>query len=155
MKVKFVIAGLGVLLIPAFILTSCQSNERKEEMAKENVEMAEENLKEVRTSINEDNEKAANAQEWKEFKMEANAKIEKNNEKIAELRVKLVKPGSTMDPIYEKRIKNLELKNANLSAKIEEYEKSQSNYEVFKREFNADMDELGQAFKDFTTDNVK
>jgi len=155
MKIKFVIAGLGLLLIPGFILTGCQSNERKEEMAKENVATAKENLNEVRASNNEDAEKAANEQEWKEFKMEANAKIEENNEKISEIRLKLVKPGTTMDPIYEKRIKNLETKNANLQAKVEEYEKSQSDYEAFKREFNADMDELGQSFKDFSKDNVK
>jgi len=155
MKIKFVTAGLGLLLIPGFILTGCQSNERKEEMAKENVATAKENLNEVRASNNEDAEKAANEQEWKEFKMEANAKIEENNEKISEIRLKLVKPGTTMDPIYEKRIKNLETKNANLQAKVEEYEKSQSDYEAFKREFNADMDELGQSFKDFSKDNVK
>jgi len=155
MKIKFVIAGLGLLLIPGFILTGCQSNERKEEMAKENVATAKENLNEVRASNNEDAEKAANEQEWKEFKMEANAKIEENNEKISEIRLKLVKPGTTMDPIYEKRIKNLETKNANLQAKVEEYEKSQSDYEAFKREFNADMDELGHSFKDFSKDNVK
>jgi len=155
MKIKFVIAGLGLLLIPGFILTGCQSNGRKEEMAKENVATAKENLNEVRASNNEDAEKAANEQEWKEFKMEANAKIEENNEKISEIRLKLVKPGTTMDPIYEKRIKNLETKNANLQAKVEEYEKSQSDYEAFKREFNADMDELGQSFKDFSKDNVK
>ena len=31
----------------------------------------------------------------------------------------------------------------------------QSNWESFKREFNHDMDEIGQALKDLTVDNKK
>jgi DNA-directed RNA polymerase subunit N (RpoN/RPB10) len=33
------------------------------------------------------------------------------------------------------------------------YEKSQSDWEAFKREFNHDMEELGKALKDLTVDN--
>ncbi len=29
------------------------------------------------------------------------------------------------------------------------------NWEIFKKEFNHDMDELGKAFKDLTVKNVK
>lgn len=35
------------------------------------------------------------------------------------------------------------------------YEKSQSDWETFKREYNHDMDELGNALKDLTVDNKK
>jgi hypothetical protein len=38
---------------------------------------------------------------------------------------------------------------------MDTYEKKQSDWESFKREFNHDMDELGQALKDLTVDNKK
>jgi len=42
-----------------------------------------------------------------------------------------------------------------MRARLVAYEKSQSNWESFKREFNHDMDEIGQALKDLTVDNKK
>ncbi|MBK6283604.1 MAG: hypothetical protein IPF54_14015 [Draconibacterium sp.] len=47
----------------------------------------------------------------------------------------------------------LEQKNNILRAKIESYESNQTDWESFKREFNHDMEELGMAFKDLTSDN--
>lgn len=46
-------------------------------------------------------------------------------------------------------------KNAELKAKIAAYETEQSDWEAFKREFNHDMDELGNALQDFDKDNAK
>lgn len=63
------------------------------------------------------------------------------------------KPGKTLDPLYKSRIDALELKNQELKSRLEAYEKNQSNWETFKREFNHDMDELGVALADFTVDN--
>lgn len=58
-----------------------------------------------------------------------------------------------LDPLYEKRIETLEQQNKDFRKKIEDYEKSQTDWEIFKREFNHDMDELGKALKDLTVDN--
>ena len=95
------------------------------------------------------------AEEWKEFKNDSEIKIRNNEIRIAELKAKMNKPGTTLDPLYEKRIDTLEKKNRDLKARIADYEKSQSDWQTFKREFNHDMDELGQALKDFTVDNKK
>ena len=65
------------------------------------------------------------------------------------------KSGKTLDAVYEQRIDTLEKKNRDLKARVDAYDKSQSDWESFKREFNHDMDELGQAFKDLTVDNKK
>jgi hypothetical protein len=35
------------------------------------------------------------------------------------------------------------------------YDKSQSNWESFKREFNHDMDEIGKSLEDLTVDNKR
>jgi hypothetical protein len=49
----------------------------------------------------------------------------------------------------------LEQKNASLKTKIENYENNQTDWQSFKREFNADMSQLGKALKDLTVDNKK
>lgn len=63
------------------------------------------------------------------------------------------RPGKTLEPMYEKRIITLQEKNMEMRARLDNYEKSQSDWESFKREFNHDMDELGQSLKDITVDN--
>jgi hypothetical protein len=65
------------------------------------------------------------------------------------------KPGEILDPLYSKRITTLEQQNKDLRVKLYAYEKSQSNWESFKREFNSDMDAIGEAFKNLTVDNKR
>ena len=42
-----------------------------------------------------------------------------------------------------------------MNARIAAYDKSQSDWESFKREFSHDMDGLGQAINDLTVNNKK
>ena len=65
------------------------------------------------------------------------------------------KPGEIFDSIYEKKITDLELQNKEMRSRLVAYENSQSNWETFRREFNHDMDAIGQALKDLTVDNKK
>ena len=95
----------------------------------------------------------ATAEEWATFKSESEVKIRDNEIRITELTVKMNKPGETFDELYKNKIANLELQNREMRTRLIEYEKSQSNWETFKREFNHDMDELGKALKDLTVDN--
>ena len=97
--------------------------------------------------------KVANAEEWRVFKSDAEIKIKENEVRIGELKVKMKKSGKTFDAMYEKNIIALEQKNKDLRTKISNYESNQSDWEAFKREFNHDMDELGQAIKDLTVNN--
>jgi len=135
------------------LFTGCQSPAQKEEAARNNVLEAKQDLKEVQNDANAEAKKVANAQEWETFKNDAELIIRNNEIRIAELKVKLNKPGTTLDPIYEKKIELLEQQNKDLKKRIEDYEKNQSDWETFKREFNHDMEELGKALKDLTVDN--
>lgn len=57
---------------------------------------------------------------------------------------------------YNEEIVKLELKNENLKVKIATYQgENKANWEAFKREFNHDMEEFGNAFKTLTTKDVK
>jgi hypothetical protein len=142
-------------VITAFIFTSCDSAAKKEETAKENVQDAKQELKEAQKDANAEAQKTATAEEWKAFRAETEARISHNEAMIAELRIRLKKPGKILDPLYAKQIEDLQKRNIELRARLDNYEKKQSDWETFKREYNHDMDELGHSLKDFTVDNKK
>ncbi len=142
-----------IAAIAGISLTSCQTNSQKEEAAQENLQDAQDDLEEVKADSEAEAVKVADAEEWIAFKLEQNEKIKNNDEHIAELKIKLNKPGKVLDPIYEKRIETLQAKNADLKARMLGYEKTQTDWAKFKEEFNHDIDELGKSLKDFGTDN--
>ncbi|MEO8086794.1 MAG: hypothetical protein ABI763_08245 [Bacteroidota bacterium] len=138
---------LLVALAAANIFTSCNSDEKKVEDAKENVQEAKQDLQDAKTELNA---------EYPAFKADAEVKIAENEKRITELKEKLAKPGTaTFDGMRQKRIEQLEQKNADLRSKLYAYEKEHSDWETFKREFKHDMDGIGEAFKDIGKDNTK
>ncbi|MFA5973374.1 MAG: hypothetical protein WC780_13575 [Lentimicrobiaceae bacterium] len=146
MKKTIITIAVASILIAGSVFTSCKSPAQKEDAAQQN-------LTEAQNEANIESQKVATAEEWAAFKNEADAKIKSNEDRIAELNVKLNKPGKILDPIYKKRIETLEEQNRHLKVRLDVYEKNNSDWETFKREFNHDMDELGKALKDFTVDN--
>ena len=146
---------LGTVFCLGFIATGCQSSSEKLENANEKVAEAREDLQDAKEDANKVAVQVANAEQWKEFRTETEIKIKNNEIRIGELRAKIKKPGTAMDAEYAKRIDTLEQKNKELKDRMDNYETNQSDWEAFKREFNHDMDELGQAMKDLTVDNKK
>lgn len=148
-----------VLAVATFIagnvFTSCKSNTEKEEDAVENVQDAKENLEDVTEDINNDAITKANDEEWQTYKAEANKTIAENEARIVALKNAKNKPGTTFDATYKKNIESLEDRNAALKSKIEDYENNQTDWSSFKREFDSDMNELGEALKDLTVNNKK
>ena len=144
---------VSLMVLAIAILGGCQSSTDKVEKAKENVEEAKEELQEVKADAHADAVKVANEEEWRVFKAETELKIKENEKRIAELRAKMKNSGKTFDAMYEKNIDTLEQRNKDLRNRMTGYESNQSDWEAFKREFNHDMDELGQALKDLTVNN--
>ena len=72
------------------------------------------------------------------------------------LKLKIKTSEKSIDNQYEKNIEALEQKNKNLKEKMKTYKKGvNSDWQSFQREFNHDMDELGNALKDLTVNNKK
>lgn len=145
------------LVIAAFligsIVTSCKPNTEKEQAAQDNVDSAKVAVTEAEDDLDEA-KRVATAEEWQEFKDATNVKIEENNAKITELKLKIKKTGKDIDKAYQKNIDTIEQKNKNLKAKMDSYKNDvNSDWQSFKREFNHDMDELGQSLKNFTVNN--
>jgi DNA repair ATPase RecN len=155
MKKNIFILAVTITIMAGTIFTSCQSSIQKQEAAKAKVRDAKQDLNAAQKDANAAAQVVATAEEWKAFRSESELKIRDNEIRITELNVKMKKPGEIFDAIYEKKITNLEQQNKEMRARLVAYEKSQSNWESFKREFNHDMDAIGQALKDLTVDNKK
>ena len=135
------------------VLTSCQNTTKKEEAAQDNVENARENLDDAKEELS-DARKEATHEEWDAFRASTDATITANENRILDLKARMKNTGSSIDTEYARRIAILEQKNNDMKAKIEGYKKdSKDDWESFKKEYNRDMDELGQAFKNLTVDN--
>jgi len=143
------------MLIVSGSFIGCQSPTEKKEAAEKDLQNAKEDLQKAQNEVADSLHRAATAEEYEAFKADAQIRINKNNDRIAELRVKKSKPGKTLDEYYESRITALEKRNRELKDKIDMYDRSQSNWAEFKREFNHDMDELGKAIDDLFVDNKK
>jgi outer membrane murein-binding lipoprotein Lpp len=148
---------LFTLVITTFmagtVLTGCQNTSKKEEAAQDNVEDARENLDDAKEELTEAR-KAATEEEWNAFKASTNATITENEMRIAEMKASMRKTGKSIDEEYAQKIDALEQKNNDIKATIKTYKNdSSSDWESFKQEYNRDMDELGEAFKNLTVDN--
>lgn len=130
---------LMMSIIAGIALTSCKSAQQKEATANQNVTDAKQNLRDVQ---------ASNAEDWKVFKAESQAKIVENDKKIADLKVKMNKPGNTFDGMYRSRMEKLEAKNTELKSKLNSYDGNETEWKTFKRDFNREMDEMGKNIKD-------
>jgi hypothetical protein len=155
MNKTIITLAITSMLVAGSVFTSCKSPAQKEDAAQAKVEDAQQDLNAAQDKADAATLKVATAEEWKIFKTESEIKIRDNEIRIAELKAKMKKPGKVFDSMYEKRIDALEQQNRDLRLRMETYEKSQSDWETFKAEFNHDMDELGKALKDLTVDNKK
>jgi chromosome segregation ATPase len=167
MKKSIFMFATAMILTAVTSFTACTSPEKKVENAQTKVDNAQEkvadakdkvadakdNLTEAQKMANAEAEKVANAAAWKAYKAEAEIKIKANDTRIAELKAGMKKAGKSVTALYKENVAILEKKNAAMKNRISDYDKSQSNWESFKTEFNHDMDELGTALKDFTVNN--
>ncbi|PZX92054.1 hypothetical protein DOS84_17280 [Flavobacterium aquariorum] len=152
MKKSILTLAIAAFLIGS-VVTSCKPNTEKEQAAQDSVDSAKVAVTEAEEDLDEA-KRTATAEEWQEFKDSTDAKIEENNAKIAELKLKIKKTGNDIDKAYQRNIDTIEQKNKNLKAKMDSYKNdANSDWQSFKREFNHDMDELGQSLKDFTVNN--
>ncbi len=144
-KTIFYIAFAAI--VSGGIFTSCDSKEKKMDDAKEEMQDAKEDMKDAAQDLNP---------EYNSFKTDAEMRIDANDQRIADMQAKLNEPGKKpLDDARVKRIAELKEKNAELRSRLYGYEKERSDWESFKREFNHDMDELGNAFKDLGENNAK
>jgi len=133
------------LLLTGAIFTSCNTAAEKVDKAEDKSIKADEDFNIAKEEYLADVEN---------FKKETAAKIEANNQMIADFNVKIEYAKKDAKAYYQEQIAVLEQKNIAMKKKLDEYEVTgKDNWETFKTEFNKDMDDLGEAFKNFTIKN--
>jgi len=94
--------------------------------------------------------------EFQEFKKESRTKIRNNERKISALKGKISKLHSRGKAEYQKDLRVLEQKNTRLKKQLANFKnREHDKWMSFKRDFNHDLDEVGEALKDFSVDNKR
>ncbi|PIQ09600.1 MAG: hypothetical protein COW71_05660 [Ignavibacteriales bacterium CG18_big_fil_WC_8_21_14_2_50_31_20] len=139
MKTKYFIT-LVSLLFAGLVFTSCENNQKNVEEAKEDVEIAKQDLRDARAEYDK---------EWQQFRTDSELKINVNQKKIDDFKVKLRTSSATFKNKFENEIMSLEAKSIELKERISQYNfQGKDNWEAFKREFNHDLDATEKALND-------
>lgn len=138
------------LVVSIFIISCNKSPKAKEEVlnnAKKDVKMASDDLtRATKDAINEFNKYKSNIQ----FKLVENDKI------ITDLKSKIKDFDKNKQTSYYKQIEKLQIRNTELKLKIENYKQGPSQkWELFKMDFNKELDELGKSISNSAKENMK
>jgi molybdopterin converting factor small subunit len=119
---------------------------------------SEKNAESLADEIKEDlsETKEVYIEKYEDFKKEAERKIAENEIKINALKDQIKSENKKTKANVEKNLKDLEAKNQLFKDKLNNFkDEGEAKWETFKIEFNQDMDNLGQALKDFSENNIK
>lgn len=138
MKRSIMMVTMPVVIAGILCFAGCSSSSEKANNANKEV-----------TEEAEDFEK-----DLKAYKEKMSKQIEANEKSIEAFNTRIADQKSVTKAMYEKKIAELERKNAEMKEKMAGFEAdTKSDWESFKEEFSHDMEELGTAFKDFTVKN--
>ena len=159
MKRIFKIGTMFTLL--ALVITSCDSQPK---VSKEAEELKKSEEKEAQLKKDNDELRRQVEQDWVAFKKESNETIAAMEAQIEELQkqVDKSKKKTHAEKLAELR-EDLKEEKQDLEKNTREIENDMKNFNedvakkstTYKQEFKHDMQELGDAFKDIFTDNVK
>lgn len=139
------------LYVTAAALTGCDSN--KTDMHDDHTE---EKKEIVLTEEHHENTTADYNKEYDEFKRETDERTTENDRKIEEYNKKIEGEKKEAKAAYKEKVAALDQKNKEMKERAHNYKgEGGDKWESFKREFNHDMDELGNALRDLGRDNKK
>ncbi|MBN2681449.1 MAG: hypothetical protein JXR58_03000 [Bacteroidales bacterium] len=141
MKKKILVITTFAFVFAA-VFISCNSSSEKVTKAEENVEKAKEDLITA---------KAEYQQEIEDYKIIAANKTAANEQNFTEFNARIEKEKDVVKADYKKKMAELEQKNTDMKKRMADYkEDGKENWEIFKINFNRDMDQLGKSIRDLT-----
>jgi dynactin complex subunit len=125
---------IGVMLIGCF-----ENSEKSKQDIKENIK-----------------ENEAYKLEMDEYRFRIAEQITTNENSIIAFRSRIASQKKEARADYEKKINDLNNKNTDLKMRLDAFNAdNKESWEMFKVEFGRDMDELGNALRDFTINSQK
>jgi DNA anti-recombination protein RmuC len=147
MKKPIILFIVLSVLSTVLLISRCSSTAEKVTDAQDKVTAAHQDLDRANAEYVADMEK---------YRRETAAEIAVNNQSIAAFNKRIETEKNEAKADYRNKITRLEQKNTDMKKRLDDYKADgKDNWKAFKTEFNHDMAELGQAFKDFTVSNVK
>jgi TolA-binding protein len=149
MKLFNIKNALAFIIISASILACNNSTEKKAEK----VEDAKEDVIKATDAL--DKARLDSANEYLAYKEASEKQIDKNNEKIAELKAKIKEEKAEMRKENQEALTELDHKNAKLRLRMQEYKESdKASWEAFKLRFNQDLDAVGKSISAMAEKNM-
>lgn len=142
MKHSILVIALN-LLLAGLLITSCDNR-------KDNVRDAEEDVTQQQQELNEAEQDLDS--EIQEFRAETQQEIRENENEIADLKAELETQGEEANEEQREKIAELEQRNEELKNDLNTYDPNNTtrqDWEEFKRDFNREMDELGDEIANF------
>jgi lipopolysaccharide export LptBFGC system permease protein LptF len=146
MKSSIVVMALSAALF-GVVVTGCNT-------PAENVKNAQSNVVDANADLDKANKEYL--ADIEKTRIETSEKIAANNKTMTEFDLRIANEKADAKAEYKAKMTELDKRNTDLKMRMDNYKaSSKENWDVFKTEFNHDMDELGKAFKDLTVKNTK
>lgn len=144
---RTIIILASAAMTAGYLLSACSSPSQK-------VENAQEDVKEANKKLDKAND--AYLADIESYRKETDEKIAANDKSISEFNARTENEKKALTADYIKNMKALEQKNSDLKKKMSEYKaEGKEQWEIFKTEFNHQLDELNKSFKAATSKNDK
>jgi len=152
MKKEILILTLSLFTV-GVCFTGCDSSEKRIDEEQKEMEKAEE---EADREAAEEEAKKQLEEDMRIFRMEAEEQMAVLDKQIEDLRKEIAADKSKMKAERQKKLEELEEEKKTLRTRMDNFkENTREKWDAFTREFNHDMEELGQALKDLGTNNKK
>jgi hypothetical protein len=140
MQTRKLFTALAVVALTTTMVSCNNSTESKAEK----LEDAKEDVIEARKDLNEARLDSAN--EYAKYRADVQLRLQANEELIAATKVQMKANRKAFDANAENALMELELQNAKLKKTLKEYkEDTYSSWEIFKMNFNTEVDNLGKS----------
>ena len=137
--------------VVAIIYISCNNSPKakEEDLIKAKDEVVDAKADLVKSTIDSINN-------FNKYKQSIEKKLLENEKTIASLKQKNTSKVQSTQELYVKQLDKLEMKNSELKHKIEDYKQGpEQKWELFKVDFNRDVDDLGKSISNMAERNMK
>lgn len=146
LKLVVLMSFMGLLLV------SCNNSPKAKEGELEN---AQEDVVDAEAALQQS--KLDSVSDYNTFKSSIELKLDENQRQIDDMKATINASKDSNKAMYTEQLAKLEEKNEELKAKLQDYDQqgTSEKWELFKVEFNNDMDDLGKSISNMAARNMK